>query len=82
MSHRELLSEQALLETLNAELSKHAECQDCQFTGTIHKVANPPLNGCNWKTSLVVKGRPTDPQACGNTAADVIVSIANRFNLE
>ncbi len=67
---------------LNTELSHHAECQDCQFTGTIRKLANPPLNGCHWNTSLVVKGRPTDPQACGNTAADVILTIANRFNLE
>ena len=79
---RERVSAERLIEILNAELAKHPECAACAFVGPVHGAATPYGDGGNWVRSLTVRGRPTDPQACGEIAADVVVLVAERYNLD
>jgi hypothetical protein len=81
LGERELLSSEELIEIMNLELANHKECADCQFAGPVRRLDMPYPDGGNWSRSLTVRGRPSDPQACGETAADVIVLAAEHYNL-
>ncbi len=78
---RECISSEELIKILNFELAKYRECADCQFVGPIRQLTTPYADGGNWFRSLTVRGRPQDPHACGETAAEVVVLVAQRYNL-
>ncbi|MEU7524423.1 hypothetical protein AB0A74_01665 [Saccharothrix sp. NPDC042600] len=80
MTHAHVSSED-LLSILNAALAQREECLDCTFVGPLQPRAEPYPDGGNWTRSLTVRGRPADPQACGEAAAEVIADVAARFNL-
>lgn len=78
---RECITSKELIEILNLELAKYTECADCQFVGPIRQLITPYADGGNWFRSLTVRGRPQDPHACGETAAEVVVLVAQHYNL-
>jgi hypothetical protein len=78
---RECITSEELIEILNLELAKYRECADCQFVGPIRQLTTPYADGGNWFRSLTVRGRPQDPHACGETAAEVVVLVAQHYNL-
>jgi hypothetical protein len=78
---RALVSHEDLLSILNAALAQHDECVDCRFVGPLQERTEPYGDGGNWSRSLILQGRPADPQACGETAADVVADVAARFNI-
>ena len=78
---RATVSAEDLLSILNAALVQVAECAGCRFVGAVERRADPYPDGGNWTRSLVVRGRPSDPHACGAAAADVIDDVARRYNL-
>jgi hypothetical protein len=80
-AERECVSSEELIEILNLELAKHGECADCQFVGPIRQLTTPYADGGNWFRSLTVRGRPQDPHVCGETAADVVVLVAQHYDL-
>lgn len=81
MPDREIVSPERLFEILNIELTRFEECAECQFTGAVQPLPEPAADGCNWSRSLTLRGRPRNPQACGEAAAEVISLVAMRFNL-
>lgn len=76
---KQIVSEKELLGWLNAELSKHDECDDCRFT-SIMRLRGTDADGCNWSPpNLRCSGRPFDP--CAAIANELVVQAHARFNL-
>ena len=82
MSDRQIVSEARLRQILNEEIEKREECAGCEILGSIKKLPEAYADGGNWNRSLTIRGRPRDPQACGETAADIICEIAAHYNIE
>lgn len=78
---RTIVDVDRLLEILNGELAARAECAGCVFTSKVTRLDQPYSDGGNWDRSLVVSGRPADPQLAGQTAADIISAVAAAYNL-
>jgi hypothetical protein len=76
---RQLVSENALLEILNAALQADADCADCRFTA-VARLQSVDANGCNWSTpTLRCSGRPTG--TCEPIARAVSSRIMQTHNL-
>lgn len=80
-SVRKLVSDQRLVEILNIELGARDDCGSCAFVGPVTRATRPYRDGGNWVRSLSLTSQSGDPQGCGQTAADVITSVAARYNL-
>jgi hypothetical protein len=77
---RQELTEQALLNNLNQQLSAHDTCSDCRFT-SIGRIRDTDESGCNWsQANLQCSGQPV---AVCRQAADHVISTARAiFNLK
>lgn len=76
---REVLSEEKLLDWLNAELAKHDICEDCRFT-SVMRLRGTDAAGCNWSSpNLRCSGRPAAP--CQPIANELVGQAQARFNL-
>ncbi len=78
---RELVDEQTLRGLINKALSEHADTAGVEVVGKIKPADEPYDDGGNWKRSIAIGGKPSDPQKCGETAADLIEEIAESYNL-
>jgi hypothetical protein len=79
---RKLVSKNELVEIINSELQKIEDCRGCAVVGSIRQLDSPLSDGGNWNRSIAIGGRPRNPQACGEAAHDLIVKIAEEFNLD
>jgi len=76
---RKVVSEEELLQILNARLQAHDECTNCQFTSVV-RLKEQQANGCNWSTAaLRCSGTPAS--LCAPTARVVITEVAETHNL-
>jgi hypothetical protein len=76
-----LVSPEELLDIINTRLQQREECVGCVVSGSIQRLAAPLSDGGNWTRSIALRGRPRDPQACGDAAHEVLQEIATEFNL-
>jgi hypothetical protein len=79
---RTLVSKASLIEIINREMQKFPASQGCAVIGSIDMLSQPLPDGGNWSRSVAIGGRPKDPHACGEVAHDIIVKIAEFYNLE
>ena len=76
---RIVVSEEELLQILNARLQAHDECTDCRFTSVV-RLQEQQSDGCNWSTAnLRCSGTPAS--ACMPIARAVITEVAETHNL-
>ena len=76
---RQIVSEEELLGWLNAELSKHDDCDDCRFT-SVMRLRGTDVDGCNWSSpNLRCSGRPVEP--CTAIANELVAQAHARFSL-
>ena len=76
---RTLVSQTKLLEWLNAELTKHDECDGCRFT-SVTRLSGTDTDGCNWSSpNLRCSGRTAAP--CDAIANGLATQAHARFNL-
>ncbi|MDO9579029.1 MAG: hypothetical protein Q7J06_00430, partial [Bacteroidales bacterium] len=79
MMTRTFLSETDLLGWMNAELSKHEQCDGCRFTSVL-LLREEDDDGCNWSsTNLNCSGVPA--AVCHPVADHVVVQAKARFNV-
>lgn len=72
------VSQDQLLNWINAELSKHEECGDCRVTSII-RLKGEDEDGCNWSSvNLRCSGVPAD--ICYPVANQVIAEAKMKFN--
>lgn len=81
MPSRENVSAERLLEILSQELARREECAGCAIAGGVTRLAEPYPDGGNWSRSIAIRGRPGNPQAAGEAAVEVVVFVAELFNL-
>ena len=75
---RKQVTEEQLLELINAELRKNEECTDCRFTH-IHRQKTDE-EGCNWSvTNLRCSGTPAS--VCTETADFVARDFRSKYVL-
>ena len=78
---RALVSPEELLDIINRRLQQRDASRGCVVAGAIVRLQTPLSDGGNWSRSIAVRGKPRDPQACGEAAHAVIESVADEFNL-
>jgi hypothetical protein len=76
-----LVSAEQLLDIINTRLQQREACVGCVVAGSIERLEAPLSDGGNWTRSIAIRGKPRDPQACGDAAHEVIQEIATEFNL-
>jgi len=79
---RTLVSRDTLIEIINAEMQKFPASKGCVVIGSIDALTRPLSDGGNWNRSVAIGGRPQDPHACGEIAHEIIVWVAETYNLE
>jgi hypothetical protein len=78
---RALVPADQLLDILNQRLQKRVECTACVVVGPIRRLDALLPDGGNWNRSITVRGRPSNPHACGEAAHEVVDDVAQEFNL-
>jgi hypothetical protein len=78
---RTLVSAEELLDIINKRIQDHAACSGCVVVGSVQRLEAPLSDGGNWSRSIAIRGKPRDPQGCGEAAHEVIHAIAVAFNL-
>ena len=76
-----LVSPEELLAIINTRLEQRDECAGCVVAGSIQRLEAPLSDGGTWARSIAIRGKPRNPQACGDAAHEVIQDIATEFNL-
>ena len=66
---------------MNQRLQQRHECAGTVVAGSIQRLEAPLSDGGNWSRSIAIRGKPRDPQACGDAAHEVIQAIADEYNL-
>ncbi len=78
---REEVAAARLLSILNEKLAESDLCEDCTFTGPIHRLMEPDEAGCNWDQLPVLSCEGRSIYRCAAWALRVVQEASNQYNL-
>ena len=78
---RDYVTVDELLGLMNERLQEAGDYADCQFSGPLHRYADPDETGCNWSDDLIFRcsGRSAAPRP--EEIGPILVWARERYNL-